>query len=128
MTVATLVSSGHAHASEVERVTIYYYDRNVDTRSALTVGGVREIFHVRVEIMDRTEAQKLRDRLFAVSMVDSDAAQVVDVRVVIDLHLSNGKISTFYASQFRLYASGGTKSAPIDHAFKRKFQFRFSDW
>jgi hypothetical protein len=125
-TLITLTTTEQVHATEVERVTIYYYDWDVLTRVAMTAKDVRDRFYVRVDIVNSGEAVKFRDRLLAVKMTDSKEAVGVDVRLVIDLHLPNGKVSSFYASQFRLYSSDGTRSAPIDEEFKRKF--RFFEW
>ena len=109
-------------AAEVSRASIYYYSWDVQTVVSLSVDDVRGEPYIRIEIIDATEAAQFARWLKARPFSKVSKKHSNDVRLVVDLVMSDGVVETLYATKFEIYANDGKTSSPLDDDFKGRFR------
>lgn len=109
--------------SEYSQVIIYYYDWDVRTRSALTIADVRSQYFLKTEISHLNYIHTFIETLPELNGVMPNSSS--DVRLVIDLLMTDGRKLTYFASRFDLCLEGSAKCVAIDESFRSKFRFRY---
>src|SRR5882672_6400869 len=120
-TVILALLAVDATAQDTRRATIYYYGWDVFTRTAMTIADVRARYYTKIEIANADEAVSFASKLVARKMTANAKPEFPDVRLVIDLYSADNKVTTYFATPFRLYTADGASSVEIDDAFKNKF-------
>ena len=113
-----------AFGQDANRVSVWYVDWDMYTRSALTAEHIRKRYYTHIEIVDGDEARGFAHELASMPFEPSEKSEHADLRLVIDVMTTDGNIRTYVASKFRIYAPNGESSAKIDERFRSRFRFR----
>lgn len=122
-----LLAVSGAVAEDYVKAEIYYHDWGLDVRSRMTMSDVRSRYLTKLEIRDKDMVRQFVDDLpiHKLSQGEVDMNRE-DVRLVIDLTKTDGKVDTYLASRFVFFDSNGEFFAKLPKEFSEKFSLGYT--
>jgi len=104
------------------RAEIYYYDWDIETRSALSPEYVRERYRIKTIIAGSDELACFLMMLDLGKLKSVSKVYKEDIRLVIDLIKKSGRRTSFFASRFNLMSEDFKAKLSIDESFRDRFE------
>lgn len=122
-----LLAVSGAVAEDYVKAEIYYHDWDLDVRSRMTMSDVRSRYLTKLEIRDKHMVRQFVEDLPIHKFSQGDVEMNrEDVRLVIDLTDTDGKVDTYLASRFLFFDSNGEFFTKLPKEFSEKFSLAYT--